>query len=109
VSLILERFSGLETFIQKVFLLIFKWERDTSSMTDRHVSCIEETMIEDLESSRRYETSWEDSLISMIEEEVNQKEWDMDFSLVPRLEGKSLVISKLIYKIKHVADGKLEM
>jgi hypothetical protein len=57
---------------------------------------------------RRYETSWEDSLISVTEEEANQKDWDMDFSLVPRLEGKSVVTSKLIYKIKHVADGSIE-
>jgi hypothetical protein len=43
------------------------------------------------------------------EEEASQKDWDMDFSLVSRLEGKSVVTSKLIYKIKHVADGSIEM
>ena len=30
--------------------------------------------------------------------------WDV----VPRLEGKSVVTSKWIYKIKHVADGRIE-
>ena len=30
--------------------------------------------------------------------------WDV----VPRLEGKSVVASKWIYKIKHVVDGSIE-
>ena len=30
--------------------------------------------------------------------------WD----IVPRLEGKFVVTSKWIYKIKHVADGRIE-
>ena len=30
--------------------------------------------------------------------------WDV----VPRLEGKSIVTSKWIYKIKHAADGSIE-
>ena len=30
--------------------------------------------------------------------------WDV----VPRPEGKSFVTSKWIYKIKHVADGRIE-
>jgi hypothetical protein len=33
----------------------------------------------------------------------------MDFALVPRTEGKPVVTSKLIYKIKHIADGSIEM
>jgi hypothetical protein len=33
----------------------------------------------------------------------------MDFSLIPRPEGKLVVTSKLIYKIKHVADGSIKM
>ena len=28
--------------------------------------------------------------------------------VVPKLEGKSVVTSKWIYKIKHVADGSIE-
>jgi hypothetical protein len=43
------------------------------------------------------------------EEEANQKDWDMDFALVSRPEGKSMVTSKLIYKIKHAANGNIEM
>ena len=30
--------------------------------------------------------------------------WEM----VPKLEGKSIVTSKWIYKIKHVADGSIK-
>jgi len=30
------------------------------------------------------------------------------WEIVPRLQGKSLVTSKWIYKIKHVADGSIE-
>jgi hypothetical protein len=30
--------------------------------------------------------------------------WD----IVPRLEGKSVVTSRWLYKIKHVADGSIE-
>jgi hypothetical protein len=58
---------------------------------------------------RRYEASWEDSFVLVTKEEVSQKDWDMDFSLVQRPEGKSMVTSKLIYKIKHAADGSIEM
>jgi hypothetical protein len=45
VSLISERVNGLETFIQKVFLLRFRWERETSSRIDRHVTWVEETRL----------------------------------------------------------------
>jgi hypothetical protein len=37
VSLISERVSGLESFIHKVFLLRFRWERETYSRIDRQV------------------------------------------------------------------------
>jgi hypothetical protein len=43
------------------------------------------------------------------EEEASQKDWDMDFSLVLIPEGKSLVTSKLIYKIKDIVDNNIEM
>ena len=58
---------------------------------------------------------------SSYEEAVKQKEWKdamieeyqsimkNDFwNVVPRLEGKSVVTSKWIYKIKHAADGSIE-
>ena len=35
---------------------------------------------------------------------VDHEEWDG----VPRLEGKFVVTSKWIYKIKHAADGSIE-
>ena len=44
----------------------------------------------------------------MTEEEASQKDWDMDFSLVPKPKGKSVVTSKWIYKLKNVADGSIE-
>ena len=31
------------------------------------------------------------------------------WEIVPRLEGKSMVTSKWIYKVKHAADGSVEM
>jgi hypothetical protein len=37
--------------------------------------------------------SWEDSLVSVIEEEASQKDWDMDFSLRP--EGNLVVTSNI--------------
>ena len=45
----------------------------------------------------------------MTKEEANQKDWDMDFVLVLRPEAKSMVTSKLIYKIKHVVDGSIDV
>ena len=35
---------------------------------------------------------------------MNDDVWDV----VPRLEGKSIVTSKWIYKIKHDTDGSIE-
>ena len=45
----------------------------------------------------------------MTEVEASQKDRDMDFALVSRPKGKSVVTSKLIYKIKHAAGGSIEM
>jgi hypothetical protein len=42
------------------------------------------------------------------EEEAIQKDWDMDFSLVLRPNGKLVVTSKFIYKINHAANGSIE-
>jgi hypothetical protein len=42
------------------------------------------------------------------EEEASQKDWEMDFALVTKPEGKSVVTSKWIYKIKHAANGSIE-
>src|SRR5713226_8225588 len=58
---------------------------------------------------------------SNYEEEEEKKEWKVDmieeyqsimkndvWDVVPRPEGKSVVTSKWIYKIKHAADGSIE-
>ena len=43
----------------------------------------------------------------MIEEYQSIMKNDV-WNVVPGPEGKSVVISKWIYKIKHVADGRIE-
>ena len=43
----------------------------------------------------------------MIEEYQSTMKNDV-WHVIPRLEGKSVVTSKWIYKIKHVADGNIE-
>jgi hypothetical protein len=41
----------------------------------------------------------------MVEEYTSIMKNDV-WDIVPRLEGKSVVSSRWLYKIKHVADGK---
>jgi hypothetical protein len=59
-----------------------------------------------------------DSDPSTIEEVSQKKEWNDSMmeeyrsimkNYVWKVEGKSVVTSKLIYKIKHVANGSIEM
>jgi hypothetical protein len=38
----------------------------------------------------------------------NQREKNDVWEVVPQLEGKSVIGSKWIYKIKHIADGSVE-
>jgi hypothetical protein len=58
---------------------------------------------------------------STFEEAVKKKEWKEDmmeeyqstmknnvWEIVPRPEGKSIVTSKWVYKIKHVVDGSID-
>ena len=47
---------------------------------------------------------WKDVMIKEYQSIMKNDVWDV----VPRLEGKSVVTSKWIYKIKHVADGSME-
>jgi hypothetical protein len=47
---------------------------------------------------------WKDSMMEEYQIIMNNDVWDV----VPRLEGKSVVTSKWIYKIKHVADDNIE-
>ena len=47
---------------------------------------------------------WKDVMIKEYQSIMKNDVWDV----VPRPEGKSVVTSKWIYKIKHAADGSIE-
>ena len=47
---------------------------------------------------------WKDAMMEEYESIVKNDVWEV----VPRSEGKLVVTSKWIYKIKHVADGGIE-
>jgi hypothetical protein len=47
---------------------------------------------------------WWDAMMKEYTSIMKNDVWD----IVPRLEGKSMVSSKWIYKIKHVVDGNIE-
>jgi hypothetical protein len=47
---------------------------------------------------------WQDAMIEEYQSILKNDVWDV----VPRTEGKSVVTSKWIYKIKHVVDGSIE-
>ena len=66
------------------------------------------THIIDLEPSYHVEASgeqvWKDAMIEEYQSILKNDVWD----IVPRPEGKSVVTSKWIYKIKHAVDGIIE-
>jgi hypothetical protein len=47
---------------------------------------------------------WQDAMTKEYQSIMKNDVWD----IVPRLEGKSVVTSKWIYKINHAADGSVE-
>ena len=47
---------------------------------------------------------WKDAMIKEYQSIMKNDVWDV----VPRLEGKFVVTSKWIYKIKHAIDGSIE-
>jgi hypothetical protein len=47
---------------------------------------------------------WKDAMLEEYQSIMKNDVWDV----VPRPEGKSVVTSKWIYKIKHVANGSIE-
>ena len=47
---------------------------------------------------------WKDAMIEEYQSIMKNDVWDV----VPKLEGKSVVTFKWIYKIKHVVDGSIE-
>jgi hypothetical protein len=50
------------------------------------------------------EQVWQDAMTEEYQSILKNDVWDV----VPRLEGKAVVTSKWIYRIKHVADGSIE-
>jgi hypothetical protein len=50
------------------------------------------------------EQVWKDAMTEEYQSILKNDVWDV----VPRPEGKSVVTSKWIYKIKHAADGSIE-
>ena len=66
------------------------------------------TSLRDLETSTFEETSahqvWRDAMMEEYNSIMKNDVWEV----VPRPEGKSVVTSKWLYKIKHVADGNIE-
>ena len=47
---------------------------------------------------------WRDAMMEEYNSIMKNDVWEV----VPRLEGKSMVTSKWLYKIKHAADGSIE-
>ena len=47
---------------------------------------------------------WVEAMNEEYQSIINNDVWD----IVPRPEGKSIVSSKWIYKVKHAADGSIE-
>jgi hypothetical protein len=105
VSLISERASFLETFIHKLFLLRFRFKRErrpprlADMRLDQNFKGFKE--IRDLLGGFPHFSDREGS--------HSEKLGCGPFTLILRQEGKSMVTSKLIYKIKHAADGNIEM
>ena len=49
-------------------------------------------------------TTWKDSMTKEYESIIKNDVWE----IVPRPDGKSVVSSKWIFKIKHATDGSIE-
>ena len=59
-------------------------------------------IIEEEEATRQQ--VWKDAMMEQYQSIMKNDVWEV----VLRLEGKSMVASKWIYKIKHAADGSVE-
>ena len=66
-----------------------------SHIIDFEPSCYEEASIQPV---------WRDAMMELYQSITKNDVWD----IVPRPEGKSVVTSKWIYKIKHTVDGSIE-
>jgi hypothetical protein len=66
-----------------------------SHIIDSNPSCYEEASSQPV---------WRDAMMELYQSITKNDVWD----IVPRPEGKSVVTSKWIYKIKHTVDGSIE-
>jgi hypothetical protein len=66
-----------------------------SNINDSEISTFEE------EADQRV---WKDSMVEEYNSNMKNDVWDV----FPRLEGNSVVTSRWLYKIKHVADGSID-
>jgi hypothetical protein len=51
-----------------------------------------------------YQQVWQDTMVEVYSSIMRNDVWD----IVPRPKGKSIVSSRWLYKINHVADGSIE-
>ena len=81
-------------------------ERKRTRSYSRYVSLLYDFL--DKEPSNYEEATewkeWKDAMIEEYQSIMKNDVWDV----VPRPEGKSVVTSKWIYKIKHVVDGSIK-
>ena len=76
-------------------------ERFSSYMA--HVTSLRDTVPATYEEASIHQV-WRDAMMEEYNSIMKNGEWEV----VPRLEGKSNVTSKWLYKIKHVVDGSIE-
>jgi hypothetical protein len=65
-----------------------------------HISTAEPTNYEDAATQQ----VWKDAMVEEYQSIMKNDVWEV----VPRPEGKSVVTSKWLFKIKHAADGSIE-
>ena len=64
-------------------------------LVDQEPTCYEEVI---------QKKEWVEAMTEEYQSIMKNDVWD----IVPKLEGKSVVYSKWIYKIKHAVDGSIE-
>jgi hypothetical protein len=64
------------------------------------ISDAEPTIYEDVAKQQ----VWKDAMVKEYQSIMKNDVWEV----VPRLEGKSMVTSKWLFKIKHATDGNIE-
>lgn len=83
-----------------------KWSVRESRPLERlggFVADVVETEPTSFEEATRQQI-WRDAMVEEYASIMKNDVWEV----VPRLDGKSVVTSRWLYKIKHVADGSVE-